>query len=211
VALIGANGSGKSTLLATLAGLVRPTGGRVRLGGRDTTRLSPERKVRLGVALVPERRQLFAPMTVGENLELGAYLHPRAETPERMEAVFDLFPILRERRRQAAGTLSGGQQQMLAIGRALMSRPRLLLLDEPSMGLAPKVSREIFRKLRELVSAEFSILAVEQDAHLALRSADRGYVLETGQIILEGDADALRHNPDVQRAYLGRGYQEGWE
>jgi branched-chain amino acid transport system ATP-binding protein len=211
VTLIGANGSGKSTLLSTLAGLVRPMGGRIQLGDRDVTRLRAEALVRCGVALVPEGRQLFAPMSVEDNLLLGAYARKRDGSEESLRTIYDLFPILRERRAQAAGTLSGGQQQMLAIGRALMSRPSLLLLDEPSMGLAPKVAREIFRSLKELRNNDTGILVVEQNAHLALSTADRGYVIETGQIVLEGDCAVLQNNRDVQRAYLGRGYQEGWE
>ncbi len=212
VTLIGANGSGKSTLLATLSGLVRPTSGLVEFHGQAIRRVSPEKLVRRGIALVPEGRQLFAPMTVEENLMLGSYSRRRdSGVDDDLAMVYDLFPILEERRQQAAGTLSGGQQQMLAIGRALMSSPSLLLLDEPSMGLAPKISREIFRKLRGLLSNSLSILLVEQDANLALRTADRGYVLETGQIVVEGESEILKNNPDVQRAYLGRGYQEGWE
>jgi len=211
VTLLGANGSGKSTLLATLAGLIRAMSGAISLRGQDVTGLAAEKLVRRGVALVPEGRQLFAPMTVEENLLLGAYARGDNDRKAEMASVYALFPILEERRAQAVGTLSGGQQQMLAIGRAMMSRPRLLLLDEPSMGLAPKIAHEIFRKLRHLLNDDLSILLVEQDAHLALRSADRGYVLETGRIVVEGDCDALRNNPDVQRAYLGRGYQEGWE
>ncbi|NQU43583.1 ABC transporter ATP-binding protein [bacterium] len=210
VTLIGANGSGKSTLLGTLAGLIRPRSGHVHLKDREVTRHRPEKLVRQGVALVPEGRQLFAPMSVHDNLILGAYTR-RGDTSEDMENVLALFPDLKDRLGQAAGTLSGGQQQMVAIGRALMSRPSLLLLDEPSMGLAPRISQEIFQALRGLASAECSILLVEQNAHLALAAADRGYVLETGQIVLEGDCETLRHNRDVQRAYLGRGYQEAWE
>lgn len=211
VTLIGANGSGKSTLLAALAGLIRPRDGRVLLKGKDITRASAEQRVRKGVALVPEGRQLFAPMTVEDNLILGGYIRRKGDAQEDLEMVYDLFPILRERRHQAAGTLSGGQQQMVAIGRALMSRPALLLLDEPSMGLAPKISREIFQTLRTLVSDETSVLLVEQNARLALAVSDRGYVLETGQVVLEGESANLRNNHDVQRAYLGRGYQEAWE
>jgi len=211
VTLIGANGSGKSTLLAALAGLIRPKDGTVYLKGKDVTRLSAEQRVRKGIALVPEGRQLFAPMTVEDNLILGGYTRRQADAREDLEMVYTLFPILRERREQPAGTLSGGQQQMVAIGRALMSRPALLLLDEPSMGLAPKVSREIFQSLRSLANAETSVLLVEQNARLALAVSDRGYVLETGQVVLEGESASLRNNHDVQRAYLGRGYQEGWE
>jgi branched-chain amino acid transport system ATP-binding protein len=211
VTLIGANGSGKSTLLSTLAGLIRPTGGRVFLRGREVTRLSTEKMVRQGVALVPEGRQLFAPMTVEDNLVLGGYTRRRDAHDGALDEVFGLFPILRERRSQAAGTLSGGEQQMLAIGRALMSKPSLLLLDEPSMGLAPRIAQGIFATLSNLKRSDTSMLLVEQNAHLALQTADRGYVIETGQIVLEGDSESLRSNHDVQRAYLGRGYQEGWE
>jgi branched-chain amino acid transport system ATP-binding protein len=211
VTLIGANGSGKSTLLSTLAGLVRAMNGRFFLRDRDVTGFSCEALVRRGVALVPEGRQLFAPMTVEENLLLGGYSRGKAERREGLDIAYQLFPILKERRWQAAGTLSGGQQQMLAIGRALMSGPSLLLLDEPSMGLAPMIAREIFSSLRQLQKEETAILVVEQNANLALRTADRGYVLETGQIVLEGECESLRNNRDVQRAYLGRGYQEGWD
>jgi branched-chain amino acid transport system ATP-binding protein len=212
VALIGANGSGKSTLLSTLSGLIRPMDGRIWLDDRETTRLGAERLVRNGIALVPEGRQLFAPMTVEENLELGGYSRRGDnEYAETLERVYSLFPILQERRRQAAGTLSGGQQQMLAIGRAMMSRPRYLLLDEPSMGLAPRVSQEIFRNLRSLCTERTGVLLVEQNAHLAFQTADRGYVIETGRIVLDGEVAVLRRNQDVQRAYLGRGYTEVWE
>ncbi|MBN1866047.1 ABC transporter ATP-binding protein [Candidatus Sumerlaeota bacterium] len=211
VTLIGANGSGKSTLLSTLAGLIRPMNGKVFLGNREVTRLSPEKMVRQGVALVPEGRQLFAPMSVEDNLILGAYTRRRDGQSGTLDEVFGLFPILRERRAQPAGTLSGGEQQMLAIGRALMSRPSLLLLDEPSMGLAPRIAQDIFATLSDLKRSDTSMLLVEQNAHLALRAADRGYVIETGQIVLEGDSESLRSNRDVQRAYLGRGYQEAWD
>lgn len=212
VTLIGANGAGKSTLLSTLAGILRPMGGRISLYDKDVTHLSAERLVRRGVALVPEGRQLFAPMTVTENLLLGAYIRGKDNgIGETQEEVYKLFPILQERATQAAGTLSGGEQQMLAIGRALMSKPSLLLLDEPSMGLAPRIAQEIFRTLTGLKTSETSILVVEQNAHLALSTADRGYVVETGRIVLEGDCESLRHNKDVQRAYLGQGYREVWE
>ena len=211
VTLIGSNGSGKSTLLATLAGIIRPMDGRITLQGRDVSRLSAERMVRLGTALVPEGRQLFAPMTVEDNLALGAYTKPARGMEKRRRRVFDLFPRLEERRQQAAGTLSGGEQQMLAIGRALMSEPRLLLLDEPSLGLAPRISQDIFKTLLELRDSEMSILLVEQNAHLAFQTADRGYVMETGRIVLEGDSETLRNSREVQRAYLGRGYEEVWE
>lgn len=211
VTLIGANGSGKSTLLATLAGLLRAMEGRIIFQEKDVTRLSAEHIVRRGVALVPEGRQIFAPMSVEENLFLGSYTKTSQESAETMESVYELFPVLKERRVQAAGTLSGGEQQMLVIGRALMSQPSLLLLDEPSMGLAPRIARDIFRTLKRLRSTNTGILLVEQNANLALRTADQGYVLETGQIVLAGECASLRNNPDVQRAYLGRGYQEAWE
>ncbi len=211
VTLIGANGSGKSTLLATLAGVIRPTQGRVMINGKDVTALSAEQHVRAGIALVPEGRQLFAPMTVEENLQLGAYTQPGKQAAETMEYVLEMFPILGERSHQVAGTLSGGEQQMLAIGRALMSKPQLLLLDEPSMGLAPRIAREIFRSLSNLQSENTAVLLVEQNAHLALQTASRGYVLETGRIVIEGDCESLRNNRDVQRAYLGREYSEVWE
>lgn len=211
VTLIGANGAGKSTLLSTLAGLIRPMSGRFLLEGRDATNYSVEKRVRQGVALVPEGRQLFAPMSVEDNLILGAYTQRRSDMREDLDHIFDLFPILRERRWQAAGTLSGGQQQMLAIGRALMSHPSVLLLDEPSIGLAPRIAQEIFASFRKLQERKSAILVVEQNANLALKTADRGYVMETGQIVLEGECDILRNNRDIQRAYLGRGYQEGWE
>jgi len=211
VTLIGANGSGKSTLLNTLAGLIRPMGGAFLVRGRDATRRSPQRLVREGIALVPEGRQIFAPMMVEDNLRLGAYTRRKSEVAETLDSVYALFPVLAERRTQAAGTLSGGEQQMLAIGRALMSRPSLLLLDEPSMGLAPRIAREIFRALQGLRTQDMSVLVVEQNANLAFSAADRGYVMETGRIVLEGASDLLRHNGDVQRAYLGRGYQEGWD
>jgi branched-chain amino acid transport system ATP-binding protein len=211
VTLIGANGSGKSTLMSTLAGVIRATGGSVTFKDRDVTHLPAQKLVRLGMALVPEGRQIFAPMTVEENLRLGAYTRRGNDLRETLEKVYNQFPILRERNRQTAGTLSGGEQQMLAIGRALMSHPTMLLLDEPSMGLAPKIAREIFDSLLKLKSADTGILLVEQNANLALATADRGYVMETGRIVLDGECESLRHNKDVQRAYLGREYQEVWE
>jgi len=165
--------------------------------------------------LVPEGRQLFAPMTVIDNLTLGAYLHyrngRRAQLEEDMESVFNLFPVLRERRKQLAGTLSGGEQQMLAIGRALMSKPRLMLLDEPSMGLAPKIAEEIFETITRLKQQGVTILLVEQNARMALETAERGYVIETGQVVIQGPSSELLQNPEVERAYLGKTYQEVWE
>ncbi len=209
VTVIGANGAGKTTLLKTIAGLVPGRGGEILFEKRDIRALPAERIVFLGCSLVPEGRQLFAPMTVRENLVLGASVQYRrdrhAEVQEDLGRVYRLFPWLRERETQLAGTLSGGEQQMLAIGRALLSRPRMLLLDEPSMGLAPRMVREIFAHVARL-RKEFglTILLVEQNARGALAIADRGYVLETGRMILQGPSEDLLANKDVQRAYLGR-------
>jgi branched-chain amino acid transport system ATP-binding protein len=203
VTLIGANGAGKSTLLKTVMGLLRATAGEVRLGGEPVTRVAPERLVARGLALVPEGRMLFGPMSVEENLRLGAYARGRREYPEALERVYGLFPVLRERSRQKAATLSGGEQQMLAIGRALMSGPTVLLLDEPSLGLAPKVIAEIFATLDTLRSEGLSVLLVEQDVKIALRHADRGYVMRTGSIVMEGLASDLLANEQVRHIYLG--------
>jgi len=208
VALIGANGAGKSTLLRAIAGLVAPAAGRVTLDGRDVTGQAPEAMIRAGVALVPERRRVFAPLTVLDNLELGGYALPRGrDFRSRLEAgveeAYRLFPVLRRRRDQLAGTLSGGEQQMLAIGRALMTRPRLLLCDEPSLGLAPLVVAEIMRLLSTLREAGTTILLVEQNARMALRSADRAYVLEVGSVVLSGAATDLLQDDQLKAAYLG--------
>ena len=217
VTLIGANGAGKTTLLNTLSALTPPASGEILLEGKGVTGLSADRVVSLGLSQVPEGRQVFNPLTVEENLELGAYLRYRSggqkgEIAADLERMFQMFPRLKERRRQAAGTLSGGEQQMLAIGRALMARPKLLLLDEPSMGLAPLVVQDIFKVIQLLRSEEgTTILLVEQNARAALKVADRGYVLETGKVILEGIASDLLENKDVQRAYLGRDKKEIWE
>ena len=217
VTLIGANGAGKTTLLNTLSALIPAASGEIVLEGKTVAGLSADRIVSLGLSQVPEGRQVFNPLTVEENLELGAYLRYRAggqknEIAADLERMFQMFPRLKERRRQAAGTLSGGEQQMLAIGRALMARPKLLLLDEPSMGLAPLVVQDIFRVIEQLRSEEgTTILLVEQHARAALKVADRGYVLETGKVILEGLASDLLENKDVQRAYLGRDKKEIWE
>ncbi|BBD10035.1 ABC transporter ATP-binding protein [Desulfovibrio ferrophilus] len=209
VALIGGNGAGKTTLLTTISGLNRPTEGTIEFDGQDITRARANTIVKLGVSHVPEGRLVFKPMKVEDNLLLGAFnrfsLKSRAKVARDIQAMYDMFPVLGERRNQAAGTLSGGEQQMLAIGRALMARPRVLLLDEPSMGLAPQITREIFRHIRELRDRfDLTVLVVEQNARMALRSADRGYVLETGRIILQGPSEELLENRDVQRAYLGR-------
>jgi len=217
VTLIGANGAGKTTLLNTLSGLIAAASGEILLEGKGIVGLAADRIVSQGLSQVPEGRQVFNPLTVEENLELGAYLRFRAggqkgEIAADLERMFQMFPRLKERRRQAAGTLSGGEQQMLAIGRALMARPRLLLLDEPSMGLAPLVVQDIFKVIQRLRSEEgTTVLLVEQNARAALKVADRGYVLETGKVILEGKAAELLENKDVQRAYLGRDKKEIWE
>jgi branched-chain amino acid transport system ATP-binding protein len=221
VALIGGNGAGKTTLLTTISGLIRPSSGAAVFEDRDLSRVRPEKVVKLGVSHVPEGRRVFAPLSVEDNLRLGAYVRRgragRRLVAKDVQAMYDFFPVLGERRKQPAGTLSGGEQQMLAIGRALMARPRLLLLDEPSMGLAPTVSRDIFRHLTSLRrDLGLTLLLVEQNARSALKTADRGYVLETGRIVLQGQADDLLANHDVQRAYLGReagvggGGGDGW-
>jgi len=205
VTLIGSNGAGKSTLLRCVSGLVRATAGQVVF---DKTvrldRLPPHTIVREGISQVPEGRQVFANLTVRENLQIGAYQHnDREEVRATMERAFELFPVLRERQQQSAATLSGGEQQMLAIGRALMARPQLLLLDEPSLGLAPLVVQKIFAIIREINAQGTTILLVEQNAHLALRVANRGYVLQTGRIVLEGSGADLLKSPEVRAAYLG--------
>ncbi len=207
VTIVGANGAGKTTLLETVAGLVRARGGELLFDGVPIARLATERIVARGCSLVPEGRQVFAAMPVRENLLLGAHVQlargRRHQVQEDLERVYGLFPILRSRADQLAGTLSGGEQQMLAIGRALMARPKLMMLDEPSMGLAPLVVKDIFAILRRVRDAGTTVLLVEQNARGALRIADRGYVLETGRIVLQGTAEELLANRDVQRAYLG--------
>ncbi|MFP4031803.1 MAG: ABC transporter ATP-binding protein [Desulfococcaceae bacterium] len=216
VTLIGANGAGKSTTLRAVSGLQPVQDGNIAFEGREIANQRAERLVRFGIAQVPEGRQIFRPMAVRENLELGGYLvykmHGSRQLRESMEEMFELFPILRERREQLAGTLSGGEQQMLAIAMALMTRPKLLLLDEPSMGLAPLIVKEIFRTIARLQETDgLTVLLVEQNAAAALGVADRGYVMETGRIILQDRADALLENPEVRRAYLGRDQKEIWE
>jgi branched-chain amino acid transport system ATP-binding protein len=203
VTLVGANGSGKSTLLRAIMGVLRPSSGTVRFAGEDVTRVPPEHMVRRGVALVPEGRMLFGAMTVEENLLLGAHARGRAEYPESLARVVRLFPVLAERLRQSAATLSGGEQQMLAVGRALMSRPTVLLLDEPSLGLAPKVISEIFATLDTLRNEGLTVLLVEQDVRVALRHADHGYVMRTGQIVMEGPASKLLAEEHIRHIYLG--------
>ena len=208
VTIIGANGAGKTTLLKTIAGLIKAADGEILFDKHDLTRLSPEKIVCLGCSLVPEGRQVFAPMTVKDNLLLGGYVQYRrkraAEVAADLDRIFELFPRLKEREGQLAGTLSGGEQQMLAMGRALMARPKLIMMDEPSMGLAPLIVRDIFGIIGQLRHEGNTVLLVEQNAKAALGIADRGYVLETGRIILEENAEDLLTNRDVQRAYLGR-------
>jgi branched-chain amino acid transport system ATP-binding protein len=204
VTLIGANGAGKSTTLRAITGLELPRNGRVIFEGQDITAMPAHRRVALGISMAPEGRGIFANLTVVENLEMGGYLQKgRARVVEGIEQGFQLFPRLAERRKQRAGTLSGGEQQMLAIARALMSRPKLLLLDEPSLGLAPLVCQTIFSTIDEIKNAGTTVLLVEQNAHAALRSSNRGYVLETGQVILRGTSAELSDNPRVREAYLG--------
>ena len=203
VALVGANGAGKTTLLRALSGVQRVSAGQVLFCGEDITRAPSDRRVRLGIAQVPEGRLVFAPLSVEDNLKLGGYTRSRLERERAIERVYTLFPALKERRRQAAGTLSGGQQQMLAIGRAMMALPRLLLLDEPSMGLAPRLVEEIFATIRSLKASGTTIFLVDQNAHAALAAADRGYVLETGCIVHSGAGARLLEDEQVQQAYLG--------
>jgi len=204
IALIGANGAGKSTSLNTISGLLHPTNGSIRFKDEDITATTPQDIVKKGIIQVPEGRRIFASMSVWENLEMGAYTcSNRAEIKTRMESVFDRFPRLKERRNQAGGTLSGGEQQMLAIARALMADPCVLLLDEPSMGLAPILVEQIFDIIREINECGTSIVLVEQNALMALSIADRGYVLDTGRVALEGSSDDLLHNRMVIDAYLG--------
>lgn len=204
VTLIGANGAGKSTTLKTISGLLKPKTGSVSFEGQGIGGLAPQKIVTMGISQVPEGRRVFANMTVLENLELGAYLRKdKAGIREDMDKVFQKFPRLFERKTQLSGTLSGGEQQMLAMGRALMSRPRLLLLDEPSMGLAPLLVKDIFSIIKEINSTGTTILLVEQNAHMALSIAHQAYVLETGKIVLSGDAKELAESDEIKKAYLG--------
>ncbi|GBE15765.1 MAG TPA: ABC transporter ATP-binding protein [Proteobacteria bacterium] len=215
VALIGANGAGKTTLIHTISGLLKVQSGTIKLGDKEIQNRPPEWIVRRGISQVPEGRLVFAPLSVEDNLKLGAYVRYRAgkkdEISRSLEEAFALFPPLEERRSQQAGTLSGGEQQMLAVARALMAQPKLLLLDEPSLGLAPIVSAEIFRVILRLRESGVTILLVEQNAHAALAVADRAYVLETGTVVLQDSADRLLQNREVQRAYLGKGKKEIWD
>ncbi|MGN1021366.1 MAG: ABC transporter ATP-binding protein [Aristaeellaceae bacterium] len=203
VTLIGANGAGKSTTLNTIAGLLRPRSGAVYLEGQNLASVPTAKIVRHGMALCPEGRRIFQQMTVRENLEMGGYTRPDKEIPDSMDEMFQRFPRLKEREKQIAGTLSGGEQQMLAMARALMSKPKLLMLDEPSMGLAPILVEQIFEIIKELHGSGTTILLVEQNAQMALSIADRAYVLETGRITMEGKASELLHNDAVRKAYLG--------
>lgn len=204
VTLIGANGAGKSTLLKTISGLIRPRSGTILFEDIDITKKSSMEIVKLGISHVPEGRRVFPEMTVLENLELGAFLRKDKQAIKKdLELVFERFPRLYERKNQLAGTLSGGEQQMLAIGRSLMSRPKLLLLDEPSMGLAPILVTEIFKIIKEINSQGTTILLIEQNANMALSIADRAYVIETGRIVLTGNAKDVASNPEVKKAYLG--------
>jgi branched-chain amino acid transport system ATP-binding protein len=207
VALIGANGAGKSTTLRAIAGALLPRAGSIRFRGTDLTRLPAYARTNLGIALVPEGRRVFPFLTVRENLEVGGFKHRRdaAKVRRLIEQIFAMFPRLRERASQKAGTLSGGEQQMLVLGRAMMSEPHLLCLDEPSLGLAPMAVRDIFRTIRAINAADVSILLVEQNARYALETASRGYVLQTGSIIAGGPCAALREDERVREAYLGRG------
>ena len=202
LALVGGNGAGKTTLLRAISG-VQPSEGRIRFAGQDISRMPAAQRVRAGIAQVPEGRQVWGPLSVEDNLALGGYSRPKSETAEGIERAFAMFPILKEKRLQAAGTLSGGQQQMLAIARALMAKPRLLLLDEPSMGLAPLLVQEIFATVKRLKAAGTTIFLVEQNASAALAIADRGYVMETGRITMQDTGPALLADARVKEAYLG--------
>ena len=203
VCLLGGNASGKSTTLKTILGIVKPKKGTVHFDGEDVTGRTTSHRIKRGMAIVPENRRLFAPMTVLENLEMGAYLQ-NGGTKEDFDRVYELFPLLYERRSQLAGTLSGGEQQMVAMGRALMAKPKLLLMDEPSMGLAPILVERSFEIIKQVHEAGVAMLIVEQNANVSLSIADRGYVLSTGRLVLEGKAAALREDEDLRKAYLGR-------
>jgi branched-chain amino acid transport system ATP-binding protein len=205
VAMLGANGAGKTTLMRALSGLIASRGGAIRFAGQDITRLPADKIVRLGIGQSPEGRRVFGPLSVAENLKLGGFTRPPAEIAASCEYVYQIFPRLYERRAQLAGTLSGGEQQMLAIARALVTKPRLLLLDEPSLGLAPLIVRGIFQVLAQVRATGVTILIVEQNARMALKLADRGYVLEVGRISHQGPSRALLASPEIQAAYLGHG------
>jgi branched-chain amino acid transport system ATP-binding protein len=204
VSLLGANGAGKTTTVRTVVGLNRSAENDIRFEGKSIGKVPPHEIVRLGIAMVPERREVFPDMTVIDNLEMGAYSRPHSpEVARDIEGIFDLFPVLAERRKQRAGWLSGGQQQMVAIGRALMSRPRLLLLDEPTLGLAPLIVKQIFETLRKLNDEGMTIVLIEQNAKQALKLSEYAYILENGRIVLEGESWVLRSNPSIEQSYLG--------
>ena len=215
VALIGANGAGKTTLINAVSGLLKLTEGSITLREKEIGNVSPEKIVKAGLSQVPEGRLVFSPLTVEDNLLLGAYVRYRTKEREAikedLQKIYELFPVLKDRSGQMAGTLSGGEQQMLALGRALMASPRILLLDEPSLGLAPLIASEIFRTISRLRDQGVTILLVEQNARAALGMADRGYVMETGSVVLQDQADRLLQNPEIQRAYLGKGKREIWD
>jgi branched-chain amino acid transport system ATP-binding protein len=204
VCLLGGNASGKSTTLKTIIGIVRPRRGTIEFDGEDVTEHKTSYRIGRGMAIVPENRRLFAPMTVMENLEMGAYLKKNGDFKDKLDRVFELFPVLRDRRKQLAGTLSGGEQQMVAMGRALMSEPKLLLMDEPSMGLAPILVERNFEIIQQVHEAGVAVLVVEQNANVSLSIADRGYVLQTGRIVLADEAKKLLANEGLKKAYLGR-------
>lgn len=201
VTLVGSNGAGKTTILRTISGLLRPTSGTIKFQGKDITRTKPHEIVKLGISHVPERRGIFANLTVYENLLMGAFT--RRVTQKDFDEVYDIFPRLKERKKQIAGTLSGGEQQMLAISRALLSRPKLMLLDEPSLGLAPQITKSIFDTIRRINASGTTVLLVEQNAQAALKIAHRGYVLEVGEIVYADRSEALLNNDSVRKAYLG--------
>lgn len=213
--LLGANGAGKSTLIKVISGIHPAAKGRWIMNGQNISGLPAEQILRRGIGQVPEGRQVFAPMSVLDNLMLGAYIRLKGEGKKAvvndLQSIYELFPVLSERKSQRAGTLSGGEQQMVAIGRALMARPTLLLLDEPSMGLAPMVVANIFKTIQSLQTRGMTLLLVEQNAKAALKIANRGYVLETGRILMEGESEDLLNNKEVQRAYLGKEYRDVWE
>ena len=204
VCLLGGNASGKSTTLKTILGIVRPRTGSVTFDGEDVTDRSTSYRIGRGMAIVPENRRLFGPMTVLENLEMGAYLRPKADLKDDLDRVYTLFPLLHDRRSQLAGTLSGGEQQMVAMGRALMARPKMMLMDEPSMGLAPILVERSFEIIKQVHDSGVAMLVVEQNANVSLSIADRGYVLSTGRVVLEGEASQLREHEELRKAYLGR-------
>jgi branched-chain amino acid transport system ATP-binding protein len=212
VALLGANGAGKTTTLRAICGLLKPSAGNVNFAGQKIAGLSADKLVRQGITQVPEGRQIFGPLSIHDNLLLGAYTRlksgGKASVNEDLDRVYGMFPILAEKRHDRGGSLSGGQQQMLAMGRALMSRPRLLLLDEPCLGLAPLVAKQIMAIIAQLREQGTTIMVVEQNARAALAVADRGYVMETGKVVLEGSSEELRRNKEVRRAYLGKDYEE---